>query len=925
MYKWYKIVFILIISVIAITELMSTTYYVSDAIGDDNRTSQEAQNPNTPWKTIHRVNLFMENNGLQPGDSVLFMGGDVFRGQLNVIVSGSPGLPIVFGRYGADERPVFSGSILIEDWMPYSGNIYIADVYDSIAQLFVDGIRQTIARYPDTGFLYVDQGNENYGFFDLELVQPTGYWSGAVVRIHTIDWAWEFRRVQNFYNSYIEFDRPTSYAVTDSFGYYLENKLSELTSPGEWYYDPSAQHIYLWAPNSGNPNNMVIEGSVYDHGIYLEWGVSYIIIRDIEFKYYKDIAILGYSNNHIRIINNRIIYTQGGAMYLSNSPNYCVIDSNIIEDNLGCGGIELVSASQCTLSYNIIKRCGILHGYSLWKDYYNRWTYGGMGIFLQGTGYNNYIAYNKIDSIGYCGIMINNNFGDNNCIEKNIISYTSLGSNDQGGIYTYAFQGYGNRIINNFVFYILGRPVAAPSGRYITSPAIYIDNLSNNVEIIGNTAAYSQYGIFINRNSYGEKIIGNVLYNNSVQFHSNEGDNQNLVVKNNIFYCLSDTQWCFTLSDDVMNLGMLDSNYYCNPYDDYVIKTRISDNTTEYTLVRWKLSTVYDANSKPSLVKWLPYKVIDTLGPNMITNPTFTDNISGWTSWPSNCYIFHDIHSKLDGGCMKILFHDTSQSNISQVWADPFGYTQGQQYLLIFSAVANKVEGIDLTVQARQHHNPWQLLGLNKTFSIDTARRVQEVIFTATQTDPNSRFNFETYPRDSIVWVDNVYLYPVNAVWEDPQLRSPLFVNQTDEPLTINLGDTIYRDLDGNVVSGNIILFPFSSTILTVDSVISEDTEEKIQHGLVKYELKPIFPNPAKGRVMIYYISPECSFLSLKIYNSTGQLVKTLVEGIETAGSKFIIWNGISDQNIKVSSGIYFCSFRARDFIKTQKFLFIKE
>ena len=54
-------------------------YYFSSQSGDDSRTSLQAQNPATPWKTLNKLNTFMN---LQPGDSVLFKRGETFYGTL---------------------------------------------------------------------------------------------------------------------------------------------------------------------------------------------------------------------------------------------------------------------------------------------------------------------------------------------------------------------------------------------------------------------------------------------------------------------------------------------------------------------------------------------------------------------------------------------------------------------------------------------------------------------------------------------------------------------------------------------------------------------------------------------------------------------------------------------------------------------------
>src|SRR5690349_8558108 len=82
-------------------------YYFSSSQGNDSRTVTQAQNPNTPWKTLNKLNSFFSN--LKPGDSVLFKKGDVFYGSITISASGTSSLPIVLGAYGAGAKPIISG------------------------------------------------------------------------------------------------------------------------------------------------------------------------------------------------------------------------------------------------------------------------------------------------------------------------------------------------------------------------------------------------------------------------------------------------------------------------------------------------------------------------------------------------------------------------------------------------------------------------------------------------------------------------------------------------------------------------------------------------------------------------------------------------------------------------------------------------
>jgi len=65
-------------------------------------------------------------------------------------------------------------------------------------------------------------------------------------------------------------------------------------------------------------------------------------------------------------------------------------------------------------------------------------------------------------------------------------------------------------------------------------------------------------------------------------------------------------------------------------------------------------------------------------------------------------------------------------------------------------------------------------------------------------------------------------------------------------------------------------------------------------------------PNPFNPQTSIFFSLPRNMDVSLKIYNVQGKLVRTLVQGMETAGSHEVVWKGRDDRGGNVSSGIYF-------------------
>jgi uncharacterized repeat protein (TIGR01451 family) len=96
------------------------TYIVDAVNGDDNL-------PSGPWRTISKVNT----STFQPGDSILFTCGQVWRETLAIPSFGTTSAPITFGsNCGATNKPVIRGADAVpaSAWSQYSGNIYSAPV-----------------------------------------------------------------------------------------------------------------------------------------------------------------------------------------------------------------------------------------------------------------------------------------------------------------------------------------------------------------------------------------------------------------------------------------------------------------------------------------------------------------------------------------------------------------------------------------------------------------------------------------------------------------------------------------------------------------------------------------------------------------------------------------------------------------------------
>ena len=65
-------------------------------------------------------------------------------------------------------------------------------------------------------------------------------------------------------------------------------------------------------------------------------------------------------------------------------------------------------------------------------------------------------------------------------------------------------------------------------------------------------------------------------------------------------------------------------------------------------------------------------------------------------------------------------------------------------------------------------------------------------------------------------------------------------------------------------------------------------------------------PNPATSRVKIHYQVPVEADVHLRVYNTAGQLVKVLADGLVKPGAYTSVWNGTDARGRRLANGVYF-------------------
>jgi hypothetical protein len=89
------------------------------------------------------------------------------------------------------------------------------------------------------------------------------------------------------------------------------------------------------------------------------------------------------------------------------------------------------------------------------------------------------------------------------------------------------------------------------------------------------------------------------------------------------------------------------------------------------------------------------------------------------------------------------------------------------------------------------------------------------------------------------------------------------------------------------------------------------------------FNFAPITPNPVKTTGTIKYQLPTAQRITLKVYAASGELVRTLVDEPQTAGTHAVVWDGRDAQGKEVASGVYLCRLQGENEGMTEKLIMV--
>ncbi len=359
-------------------------------------------------------------------------------------------------------------------------------------ELFLNGQRQTAARWPNTGYARVALGIDSYSFTaDLTTAKLNSTDTDAVICgfPSAFDWAYtsDYGTV-NRTTSALTFAHAQTYPSLPGGRFYVKNALSELDAPGEYYID-KATGLLVYYPT----------GNLAGTTAYVSTGCGPIVKltdqqnmtwQGFTMEHGRNDAIMLQRCSNVTIVGGQIDNCGGSAVIiqeLGGAPA-CSHDNlikSITMQDLGEYGVYVYAGDRLNLvsARNIVQNNAITRFAQIMPSYRS-------GVMLWGVG--NQALHNNISQCPSVALQL---FGNDNIADGNHVWNACTDTQDSGGIYlsgTDASQR-GNIVRNNYVESTYAR-LPGTNGIW----GIYLDGRASGITVTGNVVRGSNTGYLIN-------------------------------------------------------------------------------------------------------------------------------------------------------------------------------------------------------------------------------------------------------------------------------------------------------------------------------------------------------------------------------------------------------------------------------------------
>lgn len=519
-------------------QFTGTGYYVDRDNGSDDNPGTAA----APWRTLAKAS----SAPLKAGDALLLKCGSVWRESLEITTAGGRDGDFLIGGYGdcsGNRRPVIRASDWISPtgWVPVDGEtrpIYSRPTTTAVTRLFVDGLPQIAARYPNfkgigSEYALASSMSSRQSFkvraSDLAALASRDL-VGATVHIKTTQWLLDTAIIQAFDSStgVVTLDRQLAFSVREGAGYIIEGKRWMLDSPGEWFYDAGTKELLVWTNDGASPtSHSGIEATRYEHGLVVKWAKNVRVERvRVEQQSVDGILMVETPDATIK----DVVSMHAGLLGISalDAPRVTVQGATVV--GAGRSGIVLREVPNARVVASKVSDTG---GFARADD-----TDGAIAVFGEGAT----VTGNLVERSASVGIRFGNR--PSTVIEDNTVFNSCLRFTDCGGIYTWtasapaapdtAYVARGT-VRRNIIVGSRSNQEGCGFSCANLAVGIYLDELSSGVTLSNNIISDAEVGIGLHNAPYNI-IEGNTIRNVSFSsVRATQSRSDNAVMKGNRF------------------------------------------------------------------------------------------------------------------------------------------------------------------------------------------------------------------------------------------------------------------------------------------------------------------------------------------------------------------------------------------------------
>lgn len=812
----FKSTLLLLLLLCLFTSSHGASYYFSTSLGNDSRSPSEAQNPNTPWKTVAKLNSFFTN--LRAGDVVYFRRGETYLGTILLNASGTASNPIRISAYGTGAKPIITSLVEVSGWRDIGNGRYESTNSFSANEVnivVIDDKIQEKGRFPNAtdengGYLTINSLAGTRSILSDKLTGNPNFNGGEVV-IRKVQWIIDRHRITSHIGNRIDYTGSSSFAPSINYGFFIQDHVNTLDQFGEWFYNRSTKKLNVFF-GSGNPSSHKTFLSTFDHLLTKNSRSSNIVLENLHFRGSNKDAIRVDGGVGIKFLNNDIEFAGENGFYVT-SILELELNNNKVSYAMNNGIYLRFGNPEAKVTNNVVENTFAFQGAIQSGDR------NGIGLFAASDGV--LIENNRVFNTGYNGIHFN---GNNTKIKNNLVDGYCLLKNDGGGIYCFGGQNgtifVGREVEGNIILNGRATNFGTPlSNSRISKPhasGIFLDDNVSGVNVFNNTIAHTEYtgikiancrDIIVNNNTFYD-TDSHILLGNS----GNGGDTRGLTITNNVLFSKRSDQSSLSIrsgKDDISEFGYFDNNIFSRPLGDnqsIALRYQRDGNRVDevLNLPRWQANFNQDRNSKIFSETIKQFEIKRLIGTSQYANGTFESTSSGINC--SHCELSL-VSGKLNGKALQIVSPGYSAARVSVK-----SVKANQNYILSFKAIANKTS--TLRAYLRYAGSPWEQISPSTTVEIGTTSKEYNILLTPPINVAEAVIMLVSDEGNWTYWLDDLEFREADVDVTRPEDVFIFEYNTSKSKRTIPLNGT-YVDGNNRRVTSSVELAPYASIILT--------------------------------------------------------------------------------------------------------------